>query len=155
MIASSPNNKPRAPRNDSLIRVASLFRAGFTLIEIVVVVCVLVILSILIMPQYTKMVERSRQSEAYSHLGFIRSGQLRYFVDNSIYAYNWANLDISQPVTGYFSYILPVSESWTATSVARATRQNKQNAGYGSYTMDVSPDGTIIKTADPSAVSPP
>lgn len=137
------------------IRVFSLFHRGFTLIEIVVVVCVLVILSILIFPQYTKMVERSRQSQAYSNLGYIRSAQLRYFVDNSIYAYDWPNLDISQTAAGYFSYSLPEDESWMATSVARATRQDKQNAGYGSYTMDIAPDGAITKTSDPLAVSPP
>ena len=42
--------------------------SGFNIIELVVVVVIIGILSALAIPQYTKTVERSRQSEALTNL---------------------------------------------------------------------------------------
>ena len=133
------------------------FVTGFSLVELMVVIVIIGILATLILPQYKKAVERSRQAEAYTNLGVIRNSQVRYYAEYADYAYdaNWAALDVPQPDTYFFSYSLPASSSWTATCVARATRQAKQNPGYGSYIVDISANGTVTKTKDGSYSTPP
>lgn len=136
---------------------ARRFVAGFSLVELMVVIVIIGVLATLLLPQYKKAVERSRQAEAYTNLGVIRNSQVRYYAEYADYAYdaNWAALDVPQPDTYFFSYSLPASSSWTATCVARATRQAKQNPGYGSYIVDISANGTVTKTKDGSYSTPP
>jgi len=132
--------------------------AAFTLIEIMIVVIILGVLTTLVIPQYSKIMERSRQSEAYTSLGVIRGAQVRYYAEYADYVYGtvWSKLDIEQPTGKCFSYGLPTGQGWTSTCVARGTRDaTYQNSGYGTYTMDIAPDGTITRTAEAGKSTPP
>lgn len=67
--------------------------AGFTLIELLVVVLIIGILAALAIPQYFKVVERSRVSEASSFISSMKASQERYMARYGAYA--TANTNIS------------------------------------------------------------
>ncbi|MDO8749092.1 MAG: type IV pilin-like G/H family protein [Candidatus Omnitrophota bacterium] len=133
--------------------------SGFNIIELVVVVVIIGILSALAIPQYTKTVERSRQSEALTNLAAIRGAQTRYYLENGNYTNSFDNLDIDNTTNGtYFTYTV-VDES-ANTVVARALRNSEKNpCGTTNYTINMYENGTTSKTgagcASCSAVSCP
>ena len=97
-------------------------REGFTLIELLVVVIVIAILSAVTVPQYTKMVEKSRMRDAESKLAIMFQAQRVYRLDWSSYA-TLAQLVpayMPQPNTAQFSFTVPAPG--VATFTARATR---------------------------------
>lgn len=118
---------------------------GFTLIELMVVVVIIGILASLAIPQYTKTVERSRQSEAITNLGIIRGAQLRYFAEYNTYTDGVENLDIGFPAAAnqYFGYGV---EGASAAIVARARRGPVENNNYGPYVITISDAGVITIT---------
>ena len=75
-------------------------RAGFTLLELLMVVVIIAILAAIALPQYLRVAERSRASEALSMIAAIRSSELRYKAQDpaTLYTTVLANLDIEVPV---------------------------------------------------------
>jgi len=69
-------------------------RQGFTLIELLVVVLIIGILASIAIPQYFKVVEKSRVAEAQNMFTSIRSGQERVVARTGVYTNNFGNLDI-------------------------------------------------------------
>jgi prepilin-type N-terminal cleavage/methylation domain-containing protein len=67
---------------------------GFTLIELLVVIIIIGILAAIAVPQYFKVVERGRVTEAHSFIGSIKGAQERYLARYGAYANNMAKLDI-------------------------------------------------------------
>lgn len=118
---------------------------GFTLIELMVVVVIIGILASLAIPQYTKTVERSHQSEAITNLGIIRGAQLRYYAEYNEYTAISGNLDIDFPTAAkYFDYSVVGA---IAASLATATRKTSvENNNYGNYTIRISEAGVITIT---------
>ena len=70
-------------------------RKGFTLIELLVVVLIIGILASIAIPQYFKVVERARVSEAMSIISNVKSAQERYLSRGGSYANTFDVLDIS------------------------------------------------------------
>ncbi len=70
-------------------------KSGFTLIELLVVVLIIGILASIALPQYFKVVERARVSEAVSVFSGIRSAQERASAKTGTYATTWDALDVS------------------------------------------------------------
>lgn len=71
---------------------------GFTLIELLVVVLIIGILASIAIPQYFKVVERARVSEAQAFLSSVKQAQERYLARQGAYVTSngsIANLDIS------------------------------------------------------------
>ncbi|MBI4424643.1 MAG: prepilin-type N-terminal cleavage/methylation domain-containing protein [Elusimicrobia bacterium] len=68
--------------------------AGFTLIELLVVVMIIGILASVGMPQYFKVVEKTRITEVQSFVSTVRSSQERYVTRHGQYAGSIGNLDI-------------------------------------------------------------
>lgn len=127
---------------------------GFTLLELMVVVIIIGILAAFAIPQYTKTVERSHQSEAITNLGIIRGAQLRYFAEYDTYTAVSGNLDIDFPSGAkYFDYSVVGA---SPASLATATRNGTENNNYGPYTIRISDTGVItITTAGGSYDNPP
>lgn len=76
---------------------------GFTLIELLVVVLIIGILASIAIPQYFKVVERARLSEAQTFISQVKQAQERYLARNGSYVQANAGLDqldISFPTGG-------------------------------------------------------
>ncbi len=70
-------------------------RKGFTLLELLTVVMIIAILAIIAVPQFFRVAERARASEAVNVLGIIRSAQLRYYAEHSAnYTTSLSDLDV-------------------------------------------------------------
>jgi prepilin-type N-terminal cleavage/methylation domain-containing protein len=79
-------------------------RNGFTLIELLVVVLIIAVLAATALPQYFKVVERSRVAEAQSVFNAVRSAQTHVMARTGKYTDSWDALDITFKVYGSDNY---------------------------------------------------
>jgi len=99
-------------------------RKGFTLIEVLIVVIILGILATIALPQFNKVVERARTSEAITNIGAIRTALAIYYIQYSTY---WAcdSLDTAALISG----------SLDAEVTAGLWTYNIDSAGDDDYTV--------------------
>ncbi|MCP4652071.1 MAG: prepilin-type N-terminal cleavage/methylation domain-containing protein [Candidatus Omnitrophica bacterium] len=109
---------------------------GFTLLELIIVVIIVAILAGLGIPQFLKVVERAKASEAVNVLGSIRGSELRYYAEHGGYTALFADLDINA-VTGLKNFNAPVM---IGTPAAVASMQKSSGI---IYTITMAPDGTL------------
>jgi type IV pilus assembly protein PilE len=118
--------------------------AGFTLIELMIVVAIVGILAAIAYPIYTRYIMQSRRADAKTALLDLAARQERYFSINNTYALTAANLGYSGtfPVSVNTSntayYQLNVSLANTTAFTATATPIGVQTADTqcGTYTID-------------------
>jgi len=90
---------------------------GFTLIEMVIVVALVIILSLISVPIYKDHVLKAKLAEGYTLLATIRDAQNQYYseYDNFLYS-NITSfsdvLDIDARGNKYFTSFLPGSTTW-------------------------------------------
>ena len=72
---------------------------GFTLIELLVVVLIIGILAAVALPQYKKIIYKSKFTQATLMLNSIYKAQQEYYTIHGVYAYNFLSLDIDLPKT--------------------------------------------------------
>jgi type IV pilus assembly protein PilA len=118
-------------------------RQGFTLLELLMVVIIIAILASIALPQYMRVAERTRASEALGVLATMRSSELRYKANDpgSLYTTNLNLIDADVP--GFNK--APLSNLWTYTvsgtaagSDSIATRIKGVNTGK---TINLDMDG--------------
>ena len=105
--------------------------AGFTLLELLIVVVILGVLAGLSIPVYTSSVERSRRQEAISVLSSVKDSAARYWGLGSTYAgMTYANMDFNPNAaaangqTVHYTYGAPgttTSNAFTAVATRTAT----------------------------------
>lgn len=123
---------------------------GFTLIELMVAIVILAILVALAFPIYNRVVERSRISEAYTHLSAVKDAALAYY--NKYYGYptylNQLTVDNpnNMPIqTRYFNYDTMFNSGFEPPSgfTYSCTRNSTNNSGAYSYQVWINQDGEI------------
>ena len=123
---------------------------GFTLLELLMVVIIIAILASIALPQYLRVAERSRASEALVILAAIRASEIRFKAQDpaSLYTTTLANLDVDLPGLGG----IPASTLWTyavggtgAGSNATATRIAGSSSGK---VVNLDLDGGALCTND-------
>ncbi|MCM2267676.1 MAG: prepilin-type N-terminal cleavage/methylation domain-containing protein [Elusimicrobiales bacterium] len=134
-------------------------RKGFTLIELLVVVLIIGILASIAIPQYFKVVEKARVSEAMSIISSVKSAQERFLARGGSYTSDFTRLDISY--ANMTATALP-SKFYTASASAgtcasgpcyvitltRHTNSSTVAARYGTYSLNANvPDKPQVTVA--------
>ena len=127
-------------------------QAGFTLVELAVVIIVIGVLAAFAVPRFRDSVERSKASEAFNYLSSVRAAQERFAARQGTYSDDLARLDIALTDPQYFSVgtveagvTSSLEDSWSLT----LTRLGA-SAGYGDYTVTFTEDGFDV---DNSSIS--
>jgi type IV pilus assembly protein PilE len=123
--------------------------AGFTLIELMIVVAVIAILSAVALPAYSDYVSRSKLTEAHSALQDFRVRMEQYFQDNRTYSNGGAcGVDSAAAMKlRYFTMACTPSanpQGYTATATGKASE------GVGGFTFEIRADNTRRTTAVPT-----
>ncbi len=88
-------------------------KQAFTLIELLVVVLIIGILAAVALPQYQKVVEKARASEALSMMKTIADASRAYYMANGNYPQNIDELDIEIPGTSITNFgVRRVQSKW-------------------------------------------
>ncbi len=127
--------------------------AGFTLVELIIVVIVIGILAAVGMPQYTKAIEKARGAEASAGLQNIQQGEKIYFANNEKYLISASDeltdteettLDVSLPQTGWKFQVTATSTDGSGNALSyNITAKRKTGACSGKTTIQDS-KGNLI-----------
>ena len=74
-------------------------QAGFTLIELIVVVVIIAILSAIAYPSYVESVRKGHRASAKARMFDVQSRLQRYYSDKGRYTVTLADLDLAAPLT--------------------------------------------------------
>lgn len=134
-------------------------RKGFTLIELLVVVLIIGILASIAIPQYFKVVEKSRVSEGMALISSVKSAQERYLAKGGSYTSNFMDLDILYPnmtatniTTKFYSAAITSGDCGGTPcfgiTVTRHTANSSVAARYGNYTLTANvPNNPIVQVS--------
>lgn len=111
------------------------FRAGFTLIEVMIVVAIIGILAAIAIPQYADYVRRARVAEALGTIAAMRPRMEQYFQDHRSYANACDPGSVAEvPVStkGFGFVCTPTATAYTITATGIT---NTSTAGF-QYTLN-------------------
>lgn len=140
-------------RMSSLPRLRPGRHAGFTLVELIIVMVVAAILTAIAIPMYLHQVRESRRTDARSAVLDLAGREERYFATNNAYTNNAALLGYSgwgsgNPVGSGYYYLkqpsVPASSSYDP---------NAANLTAPSYSITVLPVATSTQAADTTCAS--
>lgn len=115
-------------------------KAGFSLVELTIVVVILGVLAMMGVPRYQKVVERAKAAEAFTYLAHIEGAQERHNARTGQYARYLSQLDISGPAPQHFRVGGFTSYNWQTQWELKLTRQGA-SSGFGAYTVTWNQDG--------------
>jgi len=130
-------------------------QAGFTLVELAVVIVIIGVLAAFGVPRFIKSVERSKAAEAFEYLASVRTAQERYQAQYGTYATNVTDLDIKSTPPKYFT--VPATFTPSATTLqdswSLTLTRTGSSAGYGAYTVIFTETG--FDTTNSTIAQPP
>jgi len=125
--------KSKAPRKT---------QAGFTLVELAIVIVIIGVLAAFGVPRFRDSVERSKAAEAFNYLSAVRTAQERYHGLEGTYADAVSKLDVKLPAPKYFT---PGTVTANGDSLEKGWKltltRTGASAGYGAYTVTYNEDG--------------
>ena len=118
--------------------IARRSQAGFTLVELSVVIVIIGVLAAFGVPRFRAAVERSKAGEAFNYLTSIRSAQENYNNREGTYTTDLNALDIKMTVPKYFDLgTMGADENgWNLILTRKAG-----SSGYGAYIVGFDQDG--------------
>lgn len=121
--------------------------AGFTLLEIMIVVAIVGILASIALPAYSDYILRGKLSEAHSSLLMMRVEAERFFQDNRTFV----GFGCGAPDTKYFTYNCgaPTATTYTFTATGVASE------GTGGFAFTIDQDNTRQTAAVPAGWTAP
>jgi type IV pilus assembly protein PilA len=108
--------------------------AGFSLVELTIVVVILGVLATMAVPRYRVSVERAKSAEAFTYLAQVAGAQERYNARAGKYARNLKDLDIQLSSPTHFRVGQVTSHKWQTKWQLTLTRQGP-SSGFGNYTV--------------------
>jgi prepilin-type N-terminal cleavage/methylation domain-containing protein len=109
-------------------------RAGFSLVELTIVVVILGVLATFAVPRFMRSVERSKAAEVFNYLQNVYIAQEGYNARNATYSNTLPKLDVAQKAPKYFAVGRIVSVNFQTTWRITA-RRNARSSGFGRYTV--------------------
>ena len=126
--------------------------AGFSLVELMIVVGIIGILASLAMPKMQVFMAKARQSEVKGHLHNIYSLQQAYYVENNKFASADGTIGYVPPATGYYTG----AGTYTISDATKDFKVELKNtkalcegalAGVGKDIWSVTQDSTVTGSA--------
>ena len=126
-------------------------QAGFTLLELMIVVAIIAILSSIALPAYNEYILRGKLSEAFSQLTTLQLRMEQYYQDNRNYG-TAPTCGIPAPTTGVsnFTYtcaLTSVDQGFTYTATGKTT------VGTGDFIFTINEAGTKATTVSGTSSS--
>ena len=118
----------------------SIVRAGFTLVELAVVIVIIGVLAAFAVPRFRASVERSKAAEAFNYLSAIQAAMERYHARQGTYAADVNDLDVQFSAPKYFS-VAEIEGTDLETGWSLTLTRTGAAAGYGEYTVIFTQEG--------------
>ena len=134
-------------------------QAGFTLLELLMVVIIIAILAAIALPQYLRVAERSRSAEALQNLSAIRGAESRFRSASAgnLYTIDLTQLDIDVPLLGAGGN--PGTANWDFSVTGAAATKNamatRRNAGAATIEQDLDTGTTCSSDPQYGLPAPP
>jgi type IV pilus assembly protein PilE len=113
--------------------------AGFTLVELVIVMLVVAILAAIAIPNYSEYVMRGHRAAAQSYISDVASRQAQFFLDRRAYAGTVAALNLPVPpeIANRYNVVIVANAGPPATFTVTATPMGTQlNDRCGALAVD-------------------
>lgn len=98
-------------------------RAGFTLVELMIVVTIIGILTAIVYPSYQEHLRKGRRASAQTHLMDVAQRQQQYLLDARAYAVDLASLSVTTPpdVSSFYTITVAAAAGTPPTFTITAT----------------------------------
>ena len=129
-------------------RIRVTRQAGFTLIEVIVVMVVIGILAAVAIPNYSEYVMRGHRASAQAYISDLASRQAQFFIDRRRYADTVAALNVPAPaeIANRYTVTVVAAAGPPSTFTVTATPNGPQ-AGDRCGVMTIDQTGTKVAAA--------